>query len=87
MLGIDVWFILRPECVHESVDDNEKEGHDEVEDEPDVDHLDIGGVGQVGVDLAAMLSLRKFRSIDFTWTKRATSTSIAVRLIAMIDSK
>ena len=84
-LGKDIWLILRPESVHEGVDDDEKEGHDEVEDEPDVDHLDIGRVGQVRVDLAT--SLRKYRSGDFTWTKRATSTSIAVRLIAMIDSK
>ena len=69
------------------MDDDEKEGHDQVEDEPDVDHLDIGRVGQVGVDLATTSSLRSYRGIDFTWTKRATSTSIAVRLIAMIDSK
>ena len=39
------------------MDDDEKEGHDQVEDEPDVDHLDIGRVGQVGVDLATTSSL------------------------------
>ena len=34
-------FDLRPESVHVSVDDDEDEGDDEVEDQPDVDHLDV----------------------------------------------
>ena len=34
-------FDSRPESVHVSVDDDEDEGDDEVEDQPDVDHLDV----------------------------------------------
>ena len=35
-------FDSRPESVHICVDDDEDEGDDEVEDQPDVDHLDVG---------------------------------------------
>ena len=34
-------FDSRSESVHVSVDDDEDEGDDEVEDQPDVDHLDV----------------------------------------------
>ena len=39
-------FDSRPESVHVSVDDDEDEGDDEVEDQPDVNHLDVGRRGQ-----------------------------------------
>ena len=31
------------ESVHVGVDDHQHKGHDEVEDEPEVNHLDVGG--------------------------------------------
>ena len=43
--------VLLADCVHVCVDDDEREGDDEVEDEPDVDHLDVGRVRQVRVHL------------------------------------
>ena len=33
------------------MDDDEDEGDEEVEEEPDVDHLQVGGVGQAVVHL------------------------------------
>ena len=42
---------LRSESVHVGVDGNKEEGHNQVEDEPDVDHLDVRCHGQGGVDL------------------------------------
>ena len=44
-------FDSRPESVHVSVDDDEDEGDDEVEDQPDIDHLDIGRRGKTLVHL------------------------------------
>ena len=35
-------FNSRAKGVHVCVDDDEDEGDDEVEDQPDVDHLDVG---------------------------------------------
>ena len=37
----------QPECVHVCVDKNLNERKQEVEDEPDVNHLDVGRLGQV----------------------------------------
>ena len=34
----------RPEGLHVCVDDDEDEGDEEVEEQPDVDHLQVGGV-------------------------------------------
>ena len=41
----------RPESVHVGVDDHQDKGHNEVEDQPNVDHLDIGSGWQALVDL------------------------------------
>jgi hypothetical protein len=41
MIKVDV--SSRPQGVHVRVDDDEDERHDQVEDEPDVHHLDVGG--------------------------------------------
>ena len=40
-----------PEGVHVCVDKNLDEGKKEIEDQPDVDHLDIGGLRQVVGDV------------------------------------
>ena len=42
---------LRPKGVHVCVDDDEDEGNDEVEDQPDVHHLDVSCHWQVRVHL------------------------------------
>ena len=43
ILGQGAWYFnSRPEGVHVGVDDDEDEGDDEVEDQPDVHHLDVG---------------------------------------------
>ena len=34
----------RPEGLHVCVDDDEDEGDEEVEEQPDIDHLQVGGV-------------------------------------------
>ena len=44
-------FKNRPEGVHIRVDENLNERKQEIEDEPDVDHLDVGGLGQVVRDI------------------------------------
>ena len=36
-----------PQAVHVGVEEDQDEGQEEVEDEPDVDHLDIGSGGKV----------------------------------------
>ena len=40
-----------PEVLNVSVDDDVNEGLEEVEQEPDVDHLDVGGGGQPGAGI------------------------------------
>ena len=47
------------EGVHEGVDHDEDEGNDEIEDEPGVDHLDIGGCGETLTDLG-LLGIKYF---------------------------
>ena len=42
---------LRPKGVHVCVDDDEDEGDDEVEDQPDIDHLDVSRRGEALVHL------------------------------------
>ena len=76
---------LRPESVHVGVDDYEDKGDHKVEDKPDVNHLDISRHRQVRIDLIRYSNIPR-RDKD-TWTNRATSTSIDVRLMAMTDSK
>ena len=49
-------FVLKiclktPQRLHEGVDDDEDEGDEEVEEKPDVDHLQVGGVWQAIVHL------------------------------------
>ena len=39
--------LLIPESVHVGVDEHNHEGEDEVEQEPDIHHLHVGGCGQV----------------------------------------
>ena len=39
------------ESVHEGVDHDEDEGYDEIEDEPGVNHLDVGGCWETLADL------------------------------------
>ena len=41
---------LRSESLYVGLDDDVHEGLEETEDEPAVDHLDVGGVGEAGVD-------------------------------------
>ena len=42
----------RPEGLHEGVDDDEDEGDKEVEEEPDVNHLQVGGIRQTIIYLS-----------------------------------
>ena len=41
------WILFMPEGVHVGVDQDLDEGQQEVEDQPDVDHLDVGRFRQV----------------------------------------
>ena len=45
-----------PESLHESVDDDEDEGDEEVEEKPDVNHLQVRGVGQAIIHLVLKFS-------------------------------
>ena len=71
------------------MDDHQHEGNNQVEDEPDVDHLDVGGGGKAFIHLKNQhfLILSVQLLVRLTLTKRATKTSMEVRLIAMTDSK
>ena len=105
-------FFLKgaPEGLHDGVDDDEDEGYEEVEEKPDVYHLQIGGVGQAVIHLCTNINVSKpsfgiynqywwqnktsfkmFKQIttnkNKTWTIKAVSTSIDVRLMPTIDSK
>ena len=42
--------LLCPQAVHEGVEQHQHEGHQQVEYQPDVDHLHIGSGGQVVAD-------------------------------------
>ena len=44
------YFNSRSKGVHVCVDDDEDEGDDEVEDQPDVHHLDVGRLGKTPWD-------------------------------------
>ena len=46
-----IFKTFRPQRLHEGVDDDEDEGDKEVEEKPDVDHLQVGGVWQAIVHL------------------------------------
>ena len=76
---------LRSESVHVGVNDNEDKWDDKVENKPDVNHLDVSCHRQVRVDLIRFSNI--IRREKGTWTNKATSTSIEVRLMAMTDSK
>ena len=103
-------FKGKPEGLHEGVNDDEDEGYEEVEEKPDVYHLQIGGVRQAVIHLCTNINVSKpsfgiynqywwqnktsfkmFKQIttnkNKTWTIRAVSTSIDVRLMPTIDSK
>ena len=54
------------------MDDDEDEGDEEVEEEPDVDHLQVGGVGQAVVDL--QLVFHNF----FTQVRQAIYTALVI---------
>ena len=45
------WILVLPEGVHVGVDQDLDEGQQEVEDQPDVDHLDVGRFRQVVGDI------------------------------------
>ena len=45
------WILFMPEGVHVGVDQDLDEGQQEVEDQPDVDHLDVGRFRQVVGDI------------------------------------
>ena len=44
-------FASSPQSFHVGVDDDQNEGNEEVEEKPDVDHFQVGGVGQAIVHL------------------------------------
>ena len=48
---IDLSFIVHPETVHVGRHQDVVERLDQVEEQPDVDHLDIGGLWQVVADV------------------------------------
>ena len=39
---VDLLLLLDPQCLDVGLDDDVKEGLEEVEHQPDVDHLDVG---------------------------------------------
>ena len=48
-LGLGDWshLVVLPLCVYEGLHYDVNEGFEETEDQPAVDHLDVGGVGQI----------------------------------------
>ena len=48
---VDLSFIVPPETVHVRRHEYVVEGLDQVEEQPDVDHLDVGGLGEVVADV------------------------------------
>ena len=48
---VDLSFIVPSETVHVSRHQDVVERFDQVEEQPDVDHLDVGGLGQVVADI------------------------------------
>ena len=48
---VDPSFLVHLEAVHVGRHQDVVEGLDQVEEQPDVDHLDVGGFGQVVADI------------------------------------
>jgi hypothetical protein len=51
LIGKIKYFYSRPESVHVGVDDHQHKRNNKVEDQPDVDHLDVGGGRQTFIHL------------------------------------
>ena len=54
--GFNLLLVVLFECVHVGLNDDVHERFEETEDQPAVDHLDVGGVGQIAVDTDKKLS-------------------------------
>ena len=44
---VDLPFLIIPESVHVGVEENNDKGEEEVEEKPHINHLHVGGLGQV----------------------------------------
>ena len=78
------------ECLDVGLHDDVHEGFEKAEDEPAVDHLDVGGVREVRVDTEQQI-IRKMIIADLIinifLTKNVVRTSMTVTFMAMIASK
>ena len=60
-----------PECLDVGLENDVHEGLEEAEDEPAVDHLDVGGRGKVHAHTELELSLKAFYSFKIFTLERA----------------
>ena len=60
-----------PECLDVGLEDDVHEGLEEAEDEPAVDHLDVGGGGKVDAHTELEISLKNFNTFKIFTLERA----------------
>ena len=85
-LGLVDWSLS--ESVYEGLHQGVHEGFEETEDQPAVDHLDVGGVGQIIAHTNnKYLSNKKVGHKNTFLRKSVVRTNMTVTFIAMIPSK
>ena len=99
--GISVFLISPPdqvvplpslcslsECLHVGLHQDVHEGFEETEDQPAVEHLNVGRVGEVCVDTEQQVFIKIIITvINIFLTKNVVKTSMTVTFMAMIASK
>ena len=80
--------VVLSESVYVGLHDDVHEGFEETEDEPAVNHLDVGSVGEVCVDAKKIsIKLVTKHRLNIFLTKNVVRTSMTVTFMAMIPSK
>ena len=76
-----------PEAVHVGVQQHLQEGDEEVEDQPDLDHLHVGGEGQRGRDCVGERQQIEQINLHLLPTNMVERTRRAVRFTVTVASK